>query len=368
MEKKSSVRNGKIELLRFVFCIVILLFHGQKYLIGETSLPEDIRLAFFRQGAIGVEFFFLVSGYLMAKTIYKTRVADQENGTNEQTLSRTTLGFLKRKYLSILPQHLAAFVIVFAAYVIGRGFTLKEWILKAINSVPNLLLIEMSGTSFTNPNHIEWYISAMLIAMAIIYPLCYKYYYTFTRCAAPLAALFIVGYLMYETNYLSGVSVWMGFAYKGFLRSLAEIALGTTAFEIARCMSKINFSRAKRIAFTVVELACISGVLLFCVTTFPSRYEVYALIALFVAVTLAFSGVTYGNGLFNNKFCYFLGRSSLPIYLAQLAPIYVVPVLFSDSSPAKQILYASVMTFALAFVVAGAGRLIAKGFVRLGLK
>lgn len=368
MDKRPSVRNGKIEFLRFLFCIIILLFHGQKYLIGETPLPKDIRLVFFRHGAIGVEFFFLVSGYLMAKTIYKTRTADRENGMTEQTLSKNALMFIKKKYISILPQHLAAFVIVFIAYVISNGFTVKEWILKAINSLPNLFLIEMSGLSFTNPNHIEWYISSMLIAMAILYPFCYKYYYTFTRYAAPLISLLIVGYLIYETKYLSGVTVWMGFSYKGMLRAVAEIALGTTAFEISRYMNQRTFSKAQRFAFTVLELSCLSGILIYCVTTFSSRYESYALIAIFVLVTLAFSGVSYGSRLFDNKLCYFLGNISLPVYLAQLAPIYVVPVFFPYSSGMEQILYAVILTFVLTFVIMAMGNLTAKTFKKLGIK
>ena len=51
-------KNAAIDLLKFLFAMMILLFHGGKNLPGQVSL--------FPNGRIGVEFFFLVSGYLMA--------------------------------------------------------------------------------------------------------------------------------------------------------------------------------------------------------------------------------------------------------------------------------------------------------------
>ena len=63
-----SQKNGGIELLRFLFCLIVLLFHEQKYLLGEASLKHGVRLAFFPHGSIGVEFFFVLSGALMASS------------------------------------------------------------------------------------------------------------------------------------------------------------------------------------------------------------------------------------------------------------------------------------------------------------
>lgn len=69
--KKTFQRNGKIELLRFIFCMAVLLFHCEKYVLGEPSLEKGYHLSLFCHGSMGVEFFFLVSGFLMAKSISK---------------------------------------------------------------------------------------------------------------------------------------------------------------------------------------------------------------------------------------------------------------------------------------------------------
>ncbi len=52
-KKVSQGRDYTVELWRFVFCIVVLGFH----FFSKTSYP------FFRAGYLGVEFFFLLSGF-----------------------------------------------------------------------------------------------------------------------------------------------------------------------------------------------------------------------------------------------------------------------------------------------------------------
>lgn len=58
-------RNGKIELLRFLFAVIIVLHHSRQLLGDENCL--------FLGGSLGVEFFFIVSGYLMMSSIEKRK-------------------------------------------------------------------------------------------------------------------------------------------------------------------------------------------------------------------------------------------------------------------------------------------------------
>jgi hypothetical protein len=52
---ENSKRNGFIDFLKFIFAIIILIHHSWQFF---PILPI---------GYIGVEFFFLVTGWLMAK-------------------------------------------------------------------------------------------------------------------------------------------------------------------------------------------------------------------------------------------------------------------------------------------------------------
>ena len=56
-----SGKNGKVHLLRIIFCLFVILFH-----IGR-DLPAGQEFA--AHGYIGVEFFFIVGGILMGRSL-----------------------------------------------------------------------------------------------------------------------------------------------------------------------------------------------------------------------------------------------------------------------------------------------------------
>ena len=57
---KNSERNGTIDFFKFIFFVMIMIYHGR-------ILEPDRDNWIFCDGFIGVEFFFMVSGYMMAK-------------------------------------------------------------------------------------------------------------------------------------------------------------------------------------------------------------------------------------------------------------------------------------------------------------
>ncbi len=324
--KKTSPRNGKIELLRFIFCMAVLLFHCEKYVLGEPSLEDGYHLSLFCHGSMGVEFFFLVSGVLMAKSMSK-KIRQQTE--LQETLAQESLGFLKRKITSIFPMHVMTFILAFIAYVLANHMNYIEMMGKAVESIPSFFLIQMSGINLCSPNHITWYISCMLIAMAVLYPLCRKYYEFFTHYLAPLMAILILGGCIATTGRITGVSEWTLVCYKSVLRAVCEIALGMTGFEIAQYISKQKFTYGQRIG-----------------------------LAIFALVVLAFSGVGAGSFIFNNSLCYHLGKLSLPLYLAQLTPIYFICEFGKEWPANKQIAGIVAGTFLLAYLVFGADYLL----------
>lgn len=344
----SLRRNGKIELLRFFFCICVLLFHIQKYILTYSSVSKGDFFSFFQHGSIGVEFFFLLSGFLMAKSIYR-KINEQEN-YSKRDFVKDNLLFIKKKYLSIFPQHLIAFIITFYVIIVSDGLGLKKIILYAIDSIPNLFLFQMSGINFSNPNHVEWYLSCMFIAMIIIYPLCKRFYANFTRYIAPLFSLIVFGYLIYTTKSLTGVTVWTGICYKSLLRAICEISLGTTAFEICRAINEKEYSSRQKLIMSVAEITSFLIIGLYVISSFSTKYEIYILMLLFALIVFAFSKKTYTVKLFNNRFCCFLGKISLPIYLVQIAAITIVNKYFTIYSDFIKTIITIAFTFAFALI------------------
>lgn len=74
MIKTAKQKNGTIELMRFIFTSCILFFHisGMLWNRKKVIMPlTSFDIMFFRNGAIRVEFFFIVSGYLLAAACFK---------------------------------------------------------------------------------------------------------------------------------------------------------------------------------------------------------------------------------------------------------------------------------------------------------
>ena len=84
---KSSV-NGQIELLRFLFCMAVLFFHAEKYFLGEPSSLGGFKPYFFVHGAVGVEFFFVCSGFFMARSIKRSIARSGTADTGDSTVTK----------------------------------------------------------------------------------------------------------------------------------------------------------------------------------------------------------------------------------------------------------------------------------------
>ena len=92
------MKNGKIELLRFLFAVGIVFYHSYWSLGSIEKLVPA--------GYFGVEFFFIVSGYLMMATIER-----RSSGTVPEPIGKETARFLGRKIAVVYPEVVIAWII-----------------------------------------------------------------------------------------------------------------------------------------------------------------------------------------------------------------------------------------------------------------
>jgi len=285
----KTTKNGSIEFLRFMFAMMILIFHAQ--VIVKTPNP------LFVNGYFGVEFFFIVSGFLMASSAYKSSFSEhQENDVFQ---------FVWKKYKSIFPYHIFAFSLAFVSKVIMGALLLKQIIELLFASIPEFLLIEMAGIGMdmANVNGIEWYVSSMIIATFIMYPFLRKNYKSFVSVTAPLLVLFLTGWLFKENNQtLNATIVWTGLVCKGILRAIAEMALGCICFELSKKLKNENLKRIYRWIVSIVEIACYIAVFYYANSNWDSKIEFGMLFVLAIGVIISFSGQSVFYKLSNNKF------------------------------------------------------------------
>ncbi len=345
-------KNGTVELMRFVFCIVIILYHIK----NRAELPSGEYLSFFANGKIGVEFFFIVSGYLMAKS------ARKQEGL---PVVKTTKRFMLKKLIPILPYHLMTYFINLIIMLAVFPSSVPDKLLVALRTLPNLFLIQLSGLDESVIITPEWYISAMLWMMLLLFPLLLKYRERFSKIACPVIMIILVGYLMHEEGMLGGTRhfVFGEAVPKIYVRAFAEMCGGAFSFEAASFLRRLKLTKADKAFLTLLEAAFYLFPVAYSFSTLDKAYEGYAFYSLLIAVTLSFSEATLTADLMKNKLSYFLGRASLPLYFAQ-----AVPLVFFDyggwfSNTRK--LYAVLFCAGVTFVAAVLFFVFAKPFERL---
>ena len=295
-----KTRNGTIDLLKFLFALALIIYHGR--LISQTDNP------IFSMGYFAVEFFFMVSGFFMAKTAIE----------KEKNSGR----FLFEKYKGFMPYHIFAFLLAFiVTCVINSHDSLKSVIRLGISAVPEFLMIPtLSGIGFnlSSINAIEWYLSAMLVAMAILYPMVKKWKEGFCGIASLLIFLITSGYL-YNTNgqTYNCIDTWNGYVCLGLLRAVADIAMGCFIYGITRNEPKKPDTRCKRIFITAAEIVCYGVVFFFMTSSLEKKYEFAVIYFLIAGISLSMTKRSYLAGVFNNKFVAFLGKLSFPMFLNQ---------------------------------------------------
>lgn len=284
--------------------------------------------------------------------LWQKRLLRGGGGSNQITvdLGKETVDFLFGKVRSIATIYTLACILLSAYFLtIGKDISF------IIERLPSLFLLQRSGFVDKEFIGLTWYISSMLLCMAIIYPILRKFYNLFTNVYGALFGIFIIGYLIYTTGYLGGVSDWAGITYKCNLRALGELCLGTTCFEVGRRLSEKEYSKGKRIIISSITV--LSAVICICSTCSNKRLfnDGIILMVMCCCITMLFVGkaIFQKSGLYDNAVLNLLGELSMPIYILQNVFHYWVDYYYYGENVAAKIsiIYFGTLLFSLIFVM-----------------
>lgn len=308
----KAKRNGEIELLRFIFCILIVLFHCNKDIFHLLS-AHHYTYALSPRGYIGVEFFFMLSGYFMAMGIDKNKKSAVPLGTD-------SVRFIWKKYFGIFWYHIIAFVTLFIVdSAIKQDFSID----KLFDVIPGALLITRTGIRMLDINGVEWYLSAMILVMAAMYPVAKKHFEVYAKAIAPISAALIYGFLIHKYHTLSGTTVWTQLGYRCMWRAAAGLNVGLFMYCCVKALKKREWTKKEATLAKIARNIMYGSICVYAMCRNPGKYEIYAVIVIFIALVLCFTFPYENAKWLDSKAVAYLGRLSLPLYLNQNLAILI---------------------------------------------
>ena len=306
-------KSGKIEVLRFLVSIVIVLDH---FKLNVEDTP-----GYFRFAALGVDFFFVLSGFLMAHSASKP-IDDDVDVADE------TLVFLKRKVLAFLPNYIVSFVLVFTSYCLfsDKIASLFDVAKLLVRNIPGFLLLGSLSITKRLPsvNGVSWYLATMIVSMAIIYPMIRRNKLC-KRIVVPLLGFFALSILAIKFSILVSPRdmVVDGLLIKGDLRGFGEICLGVFSYNVMRYfIEEIDLTSIGKAFAHFIELSAFLTMMYSMVASDNVKDNYICLTAIVLFIPIAFSRYSLLSDAFDNELAFYLGRLSLSIYLSHKGVIY----------------------------------------------
>ncbi len=303
--------NTSIELWRFLFTIMVCLLHFNSTYFSRKS--------YFSGGYIAVEFFFILSGFLLMNSA-------ERKGSKQSALTYTI-----RKMKGFYPHYIFSLSIIFIYKMVEERETLFGILKKMVQVFWEVTMLHMSGIKYSKLyNYITWYISVLIIVGYIIYYLVCNYRKIFIELIAPVAILLIYGYYSFNIGYMD---VWIPKLFGVricLLRGFAGMSLGCLCYSIYKRNKQRVFTKAMFNMLNIIKIFSFCFVIVFAALRGRTQYDFILIVALSVGVTISFLTNSSKSQPIENILL-FLGKLSYPIYLNH----ELLKILFAKYIPGK---------------------------------
>ena len=301
-------RNGFISLLKFVFSLIVVVFHCHLIFRGTKVFLLS------KRGYLAVEFFFIVSGFYYMQGIEK-------NEKSKKNIYLLNFENTIKRFKRFVPITLISGILTCLIAFILKSIKLSNVLLSIYNSI----LLGIVGVGY-NLNVPIWYLSAIIVIMFLLYPIIRKNKERYIYYIAPLIIVFGLGYMykQYPSLDLSSY-LWNSLFYSGLLRCLVEINIGIIVYKFVIYFNK-NLKRIKdkkflkrlKILLQIIEIALYLFIFAYMIFAgYKNKNDYFLLLCIISATTITLSEQTYIKKLFSYRFVYYLEKLSLYIYINQ---------------------------------------------------
>jgi len=309
-------KNRAIELYRFVAAVMILCYHCYWFAFRDEG-TQFVGFYLF------VEFFFILNGFLMMRSIRRHVGPEQRLHAADASLA-----YIKGRVRAFYPHHVLSLVLValIEIFIMKRLFFIE--IVQA--GWTELLLVNIFG--FVRGGYVNivcWYLSAMIFASLPIYYWLLKDEDGFMKIVAPLILVIFYGCLFDRKGSFATTILFTRYsAPLGYMRAVADITAGVLSYRVFEWMEDAEIPSEPVLATLVEGLVLLaSGLYMY---RNSGKFD-FLFVPLFCAFVISvFRGRSILTHAFDNPLSEWLGRQSLAYFLNNAIPIYLCMHFFPD--------------------------------------
>lgn len=278
------MRIVSIDFFRFLFMTQVCLWHLSSC------------MGIMKHGYIAVEFFFILSGYLL----YKSSTKEKALGVFEYTWDK-----IQRFYPEVLIVTLPATIV----YFVGYGPNLIP-LFNSIFFLQNTGIYSGGGVNLS-----LWYLNVLLLGGGIVYAIIHNNRHLALTVVFPLIILFVYTYILKVNNgslELFGTKLCF---YIPLWRGIAGISLGCLLARLYEIKLKNPVQGMTRI-LDVLSLMSIVGS--FVIVFATNHGDSYALFFYSIIILSCFTSGTFVNRLLNHSIWSYLGKLSFEMLLVHM--------------------------------------------------
>jgi len=240
-------KNIAFDSLRFIACLFVIWNHTGINIYGFNSLSWS----YFLVAGLAVEIFFVISGFLLANSYYKSL----QNGLSAaDNCKKYFFNRIKRLY----PEYIFAMLLcalltnLFSHHISMHSFMLNTFMLAGWGGIPNII------------NGI-WYVVVLLWGGCLLFNLLSLYKERTIYWILPTISCLCLFYLINHDGTINGhqLPIEFGLLSKGTIRGILGLTVGIYCFQICQWIKTLNLQiKPKILSGLLLILEIVSAVLL----------------------------------------------------------------------------------------------------------
>lgn len=298
-------RNSILELWRFAFCIAVLGLH----------LFERMNLNYFHAGYLGVEFFFIVSGYFIGAYYSK-----HQEGNNLKVRLKSVGIFVSTRLKRLYPFYGLALCIMLLVRSILKNYGTRDILILIKSCLAEFFFLQWTPLGNEILISTGWFVPAVFFG-GLFFVLLLAF--TGKLCGYFLAP--VISFFIYRYYFLLIGKIDVIFSYHGVLRGMAGIGFGIFIYFLCNCLSnlkhiKIVHKKWLNMFFFIASSVMFSLLFIYTNLGHRSKWDFFVIFLYGIGLLLLMAGSVKLPEKPEKVFL-FLGKITYPIYIFQMPMI-----------------------------------------------